>query len=161
MKQRLRRGGSEILKRIGEDISRYKWAAAAFALYDAAVLLLFGEFCPVVIFTGFPCPGCGTTRAFLNLLAGRPDMAFRYNPCVFLWALIGLYLVWNRYVRGKKPKGIFQLLCTAAALAVLCYLYRMFCLFPGEPPLVFSENSMLGRLLPFYNELVGKWIVSG
>ncbi len=42
-------------------------------------------FCPFEAVTGFPCPGCGMTRAMLSLIAGDFGGAAVYNPfCFFL-----------------------------------------------------------------------------
>ena len=36
-------------------------------------------------FTGFPCPGCGLTRAFCALSHGDSVLAWRYHPFVFVF----------------------------------------------------------------------------
>ena len=40
--------------------------------------------CPFRAFTGFLCPGCGTTRALHQLLNGHLYAAFRLNPVMLL-----------------------------------------------------------------------------
>jgi len=40
--------------------------------------------CPFRAFTGYLCPGCGTTRALHQLLNGHIAAAFRLNPLMML-----------------------------------------------------------------------------
>ncbi|HZN55314.1 MAG TPA: DUF2752 domain-containing protein [Candidatus Polarisedimenticolaceae bacterium] len=60
------------------------WAVAAglFVLmrpiWLAAAALL--PACPWHAWTGWPCPGCGTTRALVHLLHGDLGGALRFNP---------------------------------------------------------------------------------
>ena len=52
----------------------------------------FAPLCLIRRLSGARCPGCGMTRAAESLLAGKPHVAYRYNPFVFV--LIPL-LVWG------------------------------------------------------------------
>jgi hypothetical protein len=40
--------------------------------------------CPFRTFTGLQCPGCGSTRAFYQLLHLHPVAAFKLNPLLIL-----------------------------------------------------------------------------
>lgn len=144
-----REKGKMIRKRIGEDVRRYRWVLPAVLLYDLIVTRCFGAFCPMVILTGLPCPGCGMTRAILCLFTGRLAEAWQYNPCVYLWLAAAVYVCRERYICGRPVKGIRWLAGGIAAVMICCYLYRMMTVFPGEPPMVMKEDSVLGRLLPF------------
>lgn len=55
------------------------WAVPA-----AAVLLLDVPICPWAGLLGWPCPGCGLTRAVLALLDGRFALAWRLHPLVYV-----------------------------------------------------------------------------
>ena len=61
--------------------------------------LLIGELggvtlCPTAGLTGFPCPGCGLTRAGLELLRGRVAQAWAYHPLIFVVGpAVALYLM--------------------------------------------------------------------
>jgi hypothetical protein len=51
--------------------------------------------CPFRVITGFECPGCGSQRAFHQLLHLNIAGAFRHNPLVVLYGpylLLGFYL---------------------------------------------------------------------
>ena len=91
--------------RILRDLKKYRLAVPAFLLYAALTTLLLGTVCPLSALTGFPCPGCGSTRALLLVLTGRWRAAFFYNPCIYLWMLLAAYAGWQRYVRGKRAAG--------------------------------------------------------
>lgn len=143
-----------VLKRIGRDIRQYKWAAAAFLVYYIVVKAVFHAFCPLLILTGLPCPGCGTTRALMYIFQGQFGRAWRLNPCAFLWVLFGIYFVYKRYVRGKEVKGAMKILAALAVLMFLVYMYRMAVEFPGYPPMTFKRDNILNRICPFYNDLL-------
>lgn len=83
-----------------EKHTRARWfAAVQLAMIPAALWVVAlnnpetSSMSPPCLFfktTGFHCPGCGSTRATHQLLNGRLQRAFRYNP---LAMLIGLPLV--------------------------------------------------------------------
>lgn len=74
--------------------------------------------CPIKMFTGFDCPGCGSTRALHALLHGRPDEAWRFNPWLppaLLFALLALVAdlrggPWAKRVLSPPMLGIFVVL---------------------------------------------------
>lgn len=49
--------------------------------------------CPVLIFTGWKCPGCGSQRAFHQLLQGNFQQAMSYN-LLFIPALVYAGIGW-------------------------------------------------------------------
>jgi uncharacterized protein DUF2752 len=55
------------------------------------VLARFAPPCPWHRLTGLPCPGCGTTRALVALLEGRPATALAMNPLAAI-AAVGFVL---------------------------------------------------------------------
>ena len=141
-----------IWKRIWADLKNYKWAILGLILYDAAVTFLFGAFCPMVIVTGLPCPGCGTTRALGYVMRGDFGRAFVSNPCIYLWMLLAAYVGWQRYVRGKRAAGALPAAAGIAVLMILIYLYRLAAEFPGSPPMNYREENVLAHFLPAYGE---------
>ena len=143
-----------VLKRMGKDIRQYKWAVPAFLIYYVVIKTIFHAFCPFLILTGLPCPGCGTTRALAFIFMGQPGRAWRMNPCAFLWVLFGIYFFYKRYVRGEAVKGAVKLLAAMAALMILVYMYRLATEFPGYPPMTFRRDNILNRIFPFYNDLL-------
>ena len=83
-------------------------------LVGAAYLFLFepgrSGFFPICLFryfTGFTCPGCGTTRALHQILHGHFLTAFTLNP-LFLIAIPFMLFAFLRYsvivLRGGVPR---------------------------------------------------------
>lgn len=48
--------------------------------------------CPFLFFTGYYCPGCGTSRAFHQILHGNFGNAFNLNPLMVLCIPLIAYL---------------------------------------------------------------------
>ena len=72
-----------------------------FFYIDPSKYALFPK-CPFLVVTGYECPGCGSQRAFHQLLHFNIIGAFRQNPIVVLYfpyILLGLYL---EYMGGKE-----------------------------------------------------------
>lgn len=125
-----------------------------FLAYTVVSNTVFHAFCPMVILTGLPCPGCGISRAAFFLLTGRWGSAYRMNPMIFPVALVIVYFAWNRYLLGRKAKGIYQLVIAVLVLLIATYCYRMYLYFPDRVPYVYHEGNMLERmswgLYPFF-----------
>lgn len=57
-------------------------------------LPLIGNFqCPIMHYFGYPCAGCGMTRAMIAFFHGDLNSAFHCNALFFLPLLIWLYLL--------------------------------------------------------------------
>lgn len=135
-----------ILGRVWRDIKNFRAAILALVLYNAVVRSVFRAFCPQLILTGFPCAGCGMTRAVLYILTGRFARGMQLNPAAPLWILfLGCFFV-NRYVRGVYAKHTKLWLGVVCAATLAVYLYRMLNHFPGAPPLVYYRNNILRRI---------------
>lgn len=115
---------------------------------------LFGAFCPSVIVTGFPCPGCGMTRAVLYLLKGQFLRSWALNPAAGLWGLWALWFAFERYIRGQKCKGLTWALCGIALFMISVYLIRMVRYFPDRPPYVYTPNNLFSRIIPGYRSII-------
>lgn len=143
-----------ITMRLGKDIQDYKIGILIFAVYYAAVHIVFHAFCPLVIFTGLPCAGCGMTRAVFFLVTGQFLRSWRLNPMALPVLLFLVYCVGTRYLFGKRIKG-FQTGVTVLCLCMLVvYGYRMCTVFPNRPPYVYTAGNFLEKHFPFYREML-------
>ena len=112
----------------------------------AAAVLLLDIGCPIRRLTGFPCPGCGMTRAFLAAFRLDFAEAFRLHP---LWMLpIPLFVLSllrpGIFARHKWAENFFW--GAMLVLTVGVYLVRMLLFFPHTPPMDYDTDALLYRL---------------
>lgn len=96
------------------------------AIYMAVVLTLdLG--CPIRNLIGFPCPGCGITRATLCLLRLDFAGAWRMNPAVFFAYPYLFFLLHyqTRFFAGWKRWIKASILFGGAGLFLLIYFIRL------------------------------------
>ena len=98
----MKRTGRQILsdgiKLLRNDIRSIKWALIFISVCFAFLEITARSICPMYALTGFPCPGCGLTRAGLQALRFHFDDAWRMNPFIFpIGALLAAYAV-DRYI---------------------------------------------------------------
>ena len=86
---------------IGDAARVKKWTLRILCVAAVALVAWLG--CPLYELTGLTCPLCGTTRAFLWLLRGRPRIAFRCNPLFPLvpFGVLGVVLMYGP-LKGKR-----------------------------------------------------------
>jgi len=96
--------------------------------------------CPVYLFTGYKCPGCGSQRAFYHLFHGNIATAFMYNPLMLLLApyiLTGLYLEYIPKKTNLRMIRLHNLLFGKWALLVVAVIFVLF--------------TLLRNILPIFN----------
>ena len=99
--------------------------------------------CVWVALTGFPCPGCGLTRAALALLKGNFKEAFQIHPFIYVIAVIRTFILRLSIYIKKKPKSFCKYVLIVL-IAMLCfYVYRMVFVFPGEPPMSLLPHNFI------------------
>lgn len=155
--QSMERYVKTVLGRLWTDIKEYGMAGVIFLVYMIAVNLLFHAFCPSVVITGFPCPGCGLTRAAGYLVTGRLKQAWEMNPVIFPIATVAVYFGICRYLLGRKAKGLTALLIAVFVLLCVSFVVRMYLYFPNKEPCVYLENNLLERIVPFYRQTLHEW----
>lgn len=145
-----------VWERIVTDVKQYGMAVVVLIAYTVIVNLVFHAFCPVVIFCGFPCPGCGITRAAVGFMTGRGQQAWQLNPVIYAIAVTTAYFIYRRYLLGTKVVGLKWLITVVFVLLAVVYIVRMYLYFPDRAPYVYTEENMLARILPFYQQLLYK-----
>ena len=145
----IREYGKTVCGRIAADIKEYGIAVVALFLYTAVSNLLFHAFCPLIIFCGLPCPGCGVSRASAYFLTGKWHQAWQMNPTVFPMAAAAFYFGWNRYLLGRKAVGIKVIVTVLLTLLVVVYGVRMYLYFPNRVPYIYTADNMLSRFMSF------------
>lgn len=99
--------------------TRHCLLALLLAVYFGGVYWLFphlGISCVFLDLLGFPCPGCGITRAALALLRLDLAAAWGYNPLIFAMPYVFVYLFFD-----LKPPRLHRLILLAIGMATLIH----------------------------------------
>ena len=68
----------------------------------------FGDTCAFLVTTGYPCPQCGMTRAFVHAARGRLLQSFAFSPGgfgLFVWIEVAAVLAAIRLAR-RDPSAV-------------------------------------------------------
>lgn len=133
-----------------------KYRAPIFGMLAFSVfgMILTDTPCLIRVITGFPCPGCGLTRATFALLVFDFKGAFFFNPMVFLvWPLLFLlaYLFLSKKFQMKKFSPLF---ISFGIIMIAVFIVRMIIYFPGAQPLNYDFNSIFGRMICFLTNII-------
>lgn len=108
------------------DIRRIYPALLAAAGYLLLMELLFHSTCFFVILFGFPCPGCGMTRAFFSLLRLDFEGVMENNISILAWIFLGVYLFWWYYGKEKEPPAKWLVIILVCIFTFFVYFWRFF-----------------------------------
>ena len=144
----MKAGWKDAVVRIREDLWNHKEIILIFTVYYMIVHAVFHAFCPVVIITGFPCAGCGMTRAVFYLCTGRFVRSWQLNPMAFPVIMFIGYCMVCRYFLGKKIKGFKTGLVILGLGMLTAYIYRMYTVFPNRPPYTYTSGNFLEKSFP-------------
>ena len=161
MKERFGRELPAVWRRIKQDIRQHGAGVLAVVMLYFLLHAIFDAFCFSVIVTGFPCPGCGMTRAVLYLLRGQIKRSWALNPSAVFWVFWAACFAFERYIRGRRSKLLVWALYGIGLFMIASYLIRMGMYFPNKPPYVYTRNNLLSKLIPFYEEMVRHLIARG
>ncbi len=150
-----RTGLREIRNRVQRDLREYRYAIAGLFLYYVVTRLVFRAFCPMVIITGLPCPGCGLSRAVWFFLTGQFARSFSLHPLGVFWLALLMYAAVERYGAGRRiSKGLCVGLVILCAATLCLYGYRMAVIFPDRPPVSYTGRNIMERCIPGYRQKV-------
>lgn len=146
--------GKQIWERIRQDMKSLWPAAVAVVGLMAVMDAVFRAFCPMVVLTGLPCPGCGMTRSLFFLMTGRIRQSVWMHPMGIPVACLIFYYLWNRYIRGRRAKGMKFLIVAVIILLVVLYCVRMYLFFPNREPYIYKEDNILAQIFPLYEQIL-------
>jgi hypothetical protein len=86
------------------------------------------------------------TRAFIGLARMDIRQAFAYHPLFMIVPFLPLVAL--RRIDAKLQSKLWV---AVIVLLVAVWGVRMFLLFPGTPPMVFNESSLLGRMIQLFS----------
>lgn len=118
-----------------------------------AALLIYILFtgCPIKLFTGISCAGCGMSRAYFSLLHLNFREAFHYHP-LFLCPIIfvAVYIMTEFGFPKKTAKIIYGIM---AFLFIAVYIFRM--INPDDRIVVFEpQNGLIFRAIKYIISLI-------
>lgn len=115
--------------------------------------------CPTATFLGIPCPGCGLTRATLELAHGHLGAALALHPLspvispLFAWLTASAAV---NYVRGsntgrgddaRRARWTTRLGATLLVLLLAVWIVRFFGVFGGPVPVKSPGRDLAERAL--------------
>ena len=140
----------EAVSLLWQDIRDSKAIIIAISVYFAIVWIFFHTSCSLVLFTGYPCPACGMTRAGRSLLRGDVLSAWKLHPFIYLVALLAIVAGVKRYIRKQSLQSLKKWAITLILAACVFYVYRMYRYFPGEPPISYYSGNVLRSIFSLY-----------
>ena len=139
------------MKKLFDDIKSARWAIIVIIAYFAFLKNYLYTLCPVVNLTGYPCPGCGITRAMFCVLRFEFTEAWRMHPFVYPIGMLFISFVLCRYVlSGKGMKYVKRFMIAIAIGMVLFYIWRMFTMFPDESPMTYYDYNYISRIKGYF-----------
>lgn len=127
---------------IRRDIRDYGLAIGIIAGYLFLCIKFLYSSCPVVMLTGFPCPGCGLTRAGFALLHFRFAEAFRIHPMIYPIAGLVIAFLVCRYALQKPTKFLMKYVILILIAMGILYIYRMAKYFPDQEPMTYYYGAV-------------------
>ena len=106
-------------------IKKYENLLICILIYVLFLMILefmFDNTCVFKILTGYSCPGCGLTRAFISFFKMDFRLAFSYHP-LFLLSLPLFYCVFKS-LNGNKDVKINIAIFLIVILFIIIYLIR-------------------------------------
>ncbi|MFB5309297.1 DUF2752 domain-containing protein [Enterococcus casseliflavus] len=103
--------------------------------------------CPFKWLTGFPCPGCGMTRAYLHLFQGDLEGALHFHPLFWLVPIVFGIVLFKNNPKISKLYHSHNLWLTLTLLVLVVYGGRLWLHFPHDAPMDFDPESIFPQLL--------------
>ncbi|MCI5746009.1 MAG: DUF2752 domain-containing protein [Erysipelotrichaceae bacterium] len=102
--------------------------------------------CPIKLIIGYPCIGCGMSRAILSLVSLNFKEAFIYHPFVFFLPFIMFVIIFKSRKNILKIYRQKWLWVSLTSLLILIYIIRMFLIYPNYP-LDYNENNLINFII--------------
>ena len=111
-----------------------------FLAYVIVTYCLHINNCLLKLTIGFPCPGCGMTRACISIMKFNFKDAFMYNPVVFLLPFIFWIIIFKERPIIKKIYNCKAMWIAILLLVIVTYILRLVFVYPNIPMDYFENN---------------------
>ena len=105
--------------------------------------------CILKLLIGYPCPGCGMTRAVISLVQFDFIAAFHYNPFVYAIPWIGLVIFFKDQPIIKKILNTFWFSIFLIAIVLVVYILRLIYVYPNCP-MDYNAHNVLSFILSLF-----------
>lgn len=114
-----------------------------------AIFLIYILFtgCPIKLFTGVSCAGCGMSRAYFSLLHLNFRDAFYYHPlfpCPIIF--VAVYIMTKFGFSQKAAKAIYGVMIF---LFIAVYIYRMVAPYDGNIVVFEPQNGLIFKAIKY------------
>jgi len=123
------------------------WVVLIIVSYSVIAWLFTGTSCISASITGFPCPACGVSRAFFELMDGNFSASLHYHPLLIPGITISCayFILW--LTNEKMPRQTDKVLIPVIIIIITVYMARIILMFPDEYPMVYNENAIFPRII--------------
>lgn len=98
--------------------------------------------CLIKLTIGYPCPGCGMSRAVFALLRFDIVKAFYYNPFVFALPLLLVGIAFKHTTFVKKVFNNKWVCLGFIGIVLVVYILRLIYVYPNEPMEYYKYNLL-------------------
>lgn len=86
--------------------------------------LIFKPQCPFITLFGIPCPGCGMTRAYINLVKLNVAGAFEMHPMFWSVPILALYYFFDGNLFSNKIINRLLLFSLSGGF-IVCWIFKL------------------------------------
>lgn len=138
------------LNNITELLIKYNIPICLFGLYVLMTHTMGFQNCLLKLTIGYPCPGCGMTRAMISLLQFDFVHAFQYNPFIFAvpFVVLGVAFKHTAFVQTILNNKWFSI--AALIIVIVVYILRWVFVYPNVP-MDYYEHNLLALFLSLFH----------
>lgn len=116
-----------------------------------------GELCLIRRTTGFPCPSCGMTRSYIELMRLNFKKAFYYHPLFIIPSIIFAVVIFRQKLKiADYLYNNNYIIITIFIIFIIVYIVRFALLFPNQEPFTYNYDNEFYQIL----KILKNYIVS-
>lgn len=121
-------------------IKKYRIFILLFGIYVLITNLCHLTSCTTKLIFGFPCPGCGLSRAFMSLLKLDFKGAIYYNATLFVMPIVAVVIIFRDvgWINKLYKSKVFWIIILVVCIGY--YICRMIIFFPNSPLEYYPDN---------------------
>ena len=111
-----------MIDKIKKDIYNNWIVIIAIIIFLLFMQIIFSTWCPIKAIFHIDCPGCGLTHATIYMFTGQFKNAFKANYTVFLWWILAILFLIDRYIYKFKFKIFPNLFIIVSGITIIRYI---------------------------------------